>query len=221
MAPLTAPCTAPSTRAGTGLKSSFRRSRRPATVRLPALPDRPPGSGRLLPCPPGFPSRTGAAARGLRPRSRLAALVRTGRGCIRSGAAPWPLSSDPAKPGMLPSAACAGYGMPSRITRSAAAVMIMPFRQNPHCAACAAMNAACTGCGAARVPSPSSVVTARPCTIPAGRCTSAPPPRPPAPCRHRTRPGRSRILARSAPGRCAAHAAAASRAAAPANGPGR
>src|SRR5262249_13115674 len=42
--------------------------------------------------------------------------------------------------------------------------MIIPLVQYPHCAACSAMNAACTLCGLSSVPRPSSVVTARPST---------------------------------------------------------
>ena len=44
------------------------------------------------------------------------------------------------------------------VAKSAVVVMIQPLMQYPHCIACFAMNACCTGCGWSSVPRPSSVV---------------------------------------------------------------
>ena len=50
--------------------------------------------------------------------------------------------------------ACSSVGRGAR-ARSALVVMIMPLVQYPHCAACSAMNAACTRSGRSGVPSTS------------------------------------------------------------------
>ena len=136
-------------------------------ARAPVGPRRGCSATRAARPPPG-PTRVGVGATGTGSRSASAQAQRArahwraspADGKRVSGSAPHPDG-----PGLPADSASVGSGV---CVNKDTVIIIMPLRQYPHCAACSSIKACCTGCNCPRDPSPSRVVTARPCTPCAG-----------------------------------------------------